>query len=145
MAGAFDLGELQTRSQEGLGLSFSRAGDGFRALGKNEGEEGGEGELVYVQGGTVLTRQLAWRQAREGLVGRGTRNVFFVSEVFGEGKGGEERVAREVAGEFVEGLKRFFGVDARATVLGEGVGVLDVEVENGFFLREGCVGGNGWL
>lgn len=71
--------------------------------------------------------------------------MFFVSEVFGEGKGGEERVAREVAGEFVEGLKRFFGVDARATVLGEGVGVLDVEVENGFFLREGCVGGNGWL
>lgn len=64
---------------------MSREGDTFLALDVGEGEGEGEvelarGEVVYVQGGTVLTRGLAWRQARVGLVGEESRNIIFMSE-----------------------------------------------------------------
>ena len=104
----------------------------FKALDADEKADAAkvpEGELVYVQGSTVLTRQLAWRQAREGLVTAGTKDVIFMSEVFGEGvEGTVSELAKGVADDLVDGLKRCFGVDARATVLGEGLGVRDVEV-----------------
>ncbi|KAL8654946.1 MAG: hypothetical protein Q9210_001189 [Variospora velana] len=143
-AGAFDLGELQTRSTAPLELrlsSSSTPGDTFRALDAGEGAPAAAvppGELVYAQGTTVLTRQLAWRQAAEGLVTAATRNVIFVSEVF---HGGEQEgatgvtpsgLSASVAEDFADGLKRFFGVEAQATVLGKGAGVSSVSVENAF-------------
>lgn len=138
-AGAFDLGELQTRGVEPLELRLSVKGDAFKALDAAEEEkpvEVGEGELVYAQGKTVLTRHLAWRQAKEGLVGGKTRNVVFMSEVFhpeGEDVSVVTGLTRNVADEFLNGLKSFFGVEGRVFVLGEGVGVWEVGVENAFF------------
>ena len=116
---------------------MSKMGDRFRALDKEEGEEVAEGELVYGLDGTVLTRWLAWRQSREGLVMGETRDVVFVSEVFddeeevvaGEATGLAEKVREELVG----GLREFFGVEAKGTVLGEGIGVTSVGVENAFF------------
>jgi len=99
----------------------------FRALDAGEGEGEVEvpgGECVYVQGGTVLTRGLAWRQARVGMVGGGTRDVVFMSEVFEEGGGGP--LAVRVAEDFVEGLGRFWGVEGHVCVLGQEVGRLSV-------------------
>lgn len=136
-SGAFDLGELQTRSTKPLELRLSGPGDTFKALDADEGAEAvktGEGEVVYVQDGTVLTRHLAWRQAREGLVKEETRNVIFVSEVFEEGKTDEPtELARQVAGELVDGIKECFGVESKVSILGAGIGKLDVDVENSFY------------
>ncbi|KAI4116196.1 MAG: hypothetical protein LQ345_003344 [Seirophora villosa] len=144
-AGAFDLAELQTRSTAPLELRLSAAAAGrddvFRPLDAKPDEPPlpvPPGELVYVQDGTVLTRHLAWRQAKEALVTGNTRDVIIVSEVFhDEGGGGTMATPTEltvsVADEFVNGLRGFFGVDARATVLGEGVALRTVGVENAIF------------
>ncbi|KAL9599857.1 MAG: hypothetical protein Q9219_003551 [cf. Caloplaca sp. 3 TL-2023] len=129
-AGAFDLAELRARSpEEPLELRLSTKEDTFKALDAGEGAEAvqvGEKELVYVQGRTVLTRHLAWRQAAEGLVTEGTRDVVFMSEVFHEGDvgvGEETALTKSVGEDFVRGLRDFFGVEGKVTVLGEGVGV----------------------
>ncbi|KAL8916413.1 MAG: hypothetical protein Q9208_008534 [Pyrenodesmia sp. 3 TL-2023] len=140
-AGAFDLGALQTRSTAPLELRLSTAQDTFKALDAGAEEAATpvpEGELVYAQGTTVLTRHLAWRQAVEGLVTEATKDVIFMSEVFhedeGEATGGApSTLSAGVADELVGGLKRFFGADAKATVLGMGMGVESVDVENAFF------------
>lgn len=137
-AGAFDLGELQTRSNAPLELRLSTAADTFKALDAGTDEPAtpvAPGELVYVQGTTVLTRHLAWRQAAEALVTEGTKNVILMSEVFNvdEATTVPTKLTRSVADELVHGLKDFFGVDARATILGEGLGAWTVEVENAFF------------
>lgn len=143
-AGAFDLGELQRRSILPLELRLSTKDDTFTPLGSilSEGEQPAvhvsEGEVVYVQGGTVLTRHLAWRQGAEALVTKETRDVIFMCEVFHD-DGKEEigdrvtELTRSVVEEFVNGLKLFFGVEARVAVLGEGIGLRSVEVENAFF------------
>ena len=92
------------------------------------------GELVYVQDRTVLTRHLAWRQAAEGLVTEKTENVIFMSEIFDvEMKNTPSELAKSVADDLVVGLKEFFGVEARATILGEGLGIRTMEVQNSFF------------
>ncbi|KAL8899966.1 MAG: hypothetical protein Q9207_005927 [Kuettlingeria erythrocarpa] len=142
-AGAFDLGALQTRGTAPLELRLSKANDTFKALDAGAEEAATpvpEGELVYAQGATVLTRHLAWRQAAEGLVEPATRNVIFMSEVFHDNNeqeaitdGAPSKLSAAVTDELVGGLKRFFGVDAKATVLGMGTGVESVEVENSFF------------
>ncbi|KAL8941029.1 MAG: hypothetical protein Q9216_002475 [Gyalolechia sp. 2 TL-2023] len=137
-AGAFDLGDLQTRSQAPLELRHSTSADTFKALDAGSDESAApvaEGELVYVQDSTVLTRHLAWRQAAEGLVTEATRNVIFMSEVFNgdEDMTGPTKLTKSVADEFVNGLKEFFGVEARATILGERLSRWTVEVENAFF------------
>ncbi len=106
----------------------------FKALdaGIEEKEEAvGEGEVVYVQDQTVLTRALAWRQAKVGLVGEGTNNVIFMSEVLEEGENGE--LAASVAKDFVDGLKKYWGVDGQVSILGNAEGKLSVEVNNAFF------------
>ncbi|KAI4095880.1 MAG: hypothetical protein LQ339_007118 [Xanthoria mediterranea] len=137
-AGAFDLAELQKRSVEPLELRLSTPADTFKPLDAKPEEPPGPvaaGEVVYVQAGTVLTRHLAWRQAAEGMVTEGTRDVIFMSEVFSgdEDTATPTRLAASIVEDLVNGLKLFFGVEARATVLGEGMGVRTVEVENAFF------------
>ncbi|KAL9614961.1 MAG: hypothetical protein Q9167_000603 [Letrouitia subvulpina] len=137
-AGAFDLGELQTRSTAPLELRLSTAGDTFKALDArpNETEKPvAEGELVYVQEKTVLTRHLAWRQAAEALITEKTKNVIFMSEIFNEEgpTATPTKLAASVADEFVHGLKDFFGVEGRVTFLGHGIGSWSAEVENSFF------------
>lgn len=106
---------------------MSRDGDVFRALDAGDGEgevEVGKGEVVYVQDGTVLTRGLAWRQARVGLVGEGTTNVIFMSEVLEEG--GEGELVASVAADFMDGLRRFWGVEGQVSILGNAEGKLSV-------------------
>ncbi|KAI4261361.1 MAG: hypothetical protein L6R42_003438 [Xanthoria sp. 1 TBL-2021] len=137
-AGAFDLGELQKRSIKPLELRLSTPADTFRPLDAKSDDPPvpvTKGELVYVQDGTVLTRHLAWRQAVEALVTEETKNVIFMSEVFNdeEATATPTGLAASVAEDLVNGLKLFFGVEARATFLGEGIGVRTVEVENAFF------------
>ena len=136
-AGAFDLGELQTRSIKPLELRLSTSDDTFRALDGGADAQSvkvGKGEVVYVQDSTVLTRHLAWRQAVEGLVQEQTRNVLFVSEVFNEEKATEPtELTKQVVGELVDGLKHFFGVEAHVAVLGDGLRKLETSVENAFF------------
>ena len=123
-AGAFDLAVLKARSAAPLELRRGIKGeDTFVALDSKSDaapESVEEGELVYAQGNTVLTRHLAWRQAAQGLVTSETRDVVFVSEILECGKAGEEGMdlAKTVANDLVDGLKQFFGVDARAVVLG---------------------------
>ena len=133
-AGAFDLGELQTRSTAPLELRLSAAGDLFTALDAEAGAKPidvAAGELVYAQESTVLTRQLAWRQAAQCLVSHETQNVIFMSEIF-ENEG-ESGLAQAVADDLKKGLRDFFGVVAQATILGHQEGILDVKVHNAFF------------
>ena len=136
-AGAFDLGELQTRSIQPLELRMSSVGDMFRALDAEESADPiavGTGELVYVQDKTVLTRQLAWRQSREGLVTEKTENVLFMSEVIGDAKDAEAtNLPQEVAQELIRGLQQFFGVEGQISILGMTEGKLSTEVHNAFF------------
>ncbi len=110
-------------------------GDMFRALDAGEGEgekEVPQGEVVYVQEGTVVTRALAWRQAEVGLVGAETRDVLFMSEVLEE-EGGGGGLAARVAEDFVDGLRRFWGVEGQACVLGQMDGKLSVGLHSAFF------------
>lgn len=136
-AGAFDLGELQTRSIKPLELRLSDPDDTFKALDAGADAEAvavGEGEVVYAQDATVLTRHLAWRQAKEGLVKEETRNVFFMSEIFDEREAtAPTRLAKQVAEELVQGLGKFFGVESEVTILGQGIGTLEADVENAFY------------
>lgn len=132
-ASAFDFGELQTRDKVPLELRPSGPGDAFKLFdeGDTKIKAVPAGEVSYVQGNTVLTRQLAWRQAEEGLVSQKTENVIFMSEVFGdEVRDTPNELAKNVADDLVGGLKDFFGVEGRTTILGEGLGVRDVRVEN---------------
>jgi DNA/RNA-binding domain of Phe-tRNA-synthetase-like protein len=79
-AGAFDLGAIDGDVE----LRRTRDGDTFTALDAEGPEPVPPGEIAYVDGSTVLTRHLVWRQAREGLVRPGTRHAMVLSEVLGE-------------------------------------------------------------
>ena len=132
-AGAFDLEKLQVRDKAPLELRRSQLGDTFDLLGWGDTtmRAAPAGEVSYVQGNTVLTRQLAWLQAKQGLVTETTESVIFMSEVFGdEVRDTPSELAKNVADDLVAGLKDFFGVEGRATILGEGLGMRDVRVEN---------------
>ena len=136
-AGAFDLGELQTRSVQPLELRMSSAGDSFKALDAETDApptEVGAGELVYAQGPMVLTRHLAWRQAAQGVVTEKTRSVIFMSEVLdGQGVAGSMELTQRVADDLVDGLRRYFGVEGQVTVLGNVGGKLSVGLHSAFF------------
>lgn len=131
-AGAFDLVDLQSRSEDPLELRMSSSTDKFKALGTEASAEPisvGVGELVYAQGTTVLTRHLAWRQATQALVTEKSRGVIFMSEVFNEQDAAEPTdMTRSVAKDLVEGLHRFFGVNAEAIILGRGIEKLSLEI-----------------
>ena len=88
-----------------------------------------EKELVYVQGSTVLTRHLAWRQAAQGLVTDRTRDVVFVSEVFNEQESDQPtELAEAVASELLDGLTEIFGTKGSGTILGKAIGKLSAEL-----------------
>jgi DNA/RNA-binding domain of Phe-tRNA-synthetase-like protein len=133
-AGAFDLGELKKLAPDGnvdLTLRLSTKDDTFLVLDAPEGAEPvpvEEGEISYVQGHTVLTRHLAWRQSLQGLVTGATKDVVFVSEVFnGEVAAQPTQLTKNVLDELVKGLKEFFGVDSTVFVLGPGIGKLSAD------------------
>ena len=136
-AGAFDLAELQTRSVEPLELRMSTSKDVFKALDAEADAEPisiGTGEVVYAQGTMVLTRHLAWRQATQTLVTDKTRDVIFMSEVFNEEEASEPtELARNVAEDLVDGLREYFGVEAEASVLGDGIQKLRVHIHSAFY------------
>ena len=93
-----------------LELRLSRPGDQFLALDADELLDVPPGEVSYAAGQTILTRHFVWRQARTGLIGPATREVFLVSEVLGEV--GRE-VAEAVLAAFRDGLQEYFGVAAQ--------------------------------
>lgn len=102
-AGGFDLAQVAGA----LELRLSRPGDQFLALDADEPLDVPPGEVSYAAGQTILTRHFVWRQARTGLIGPATREVFLVSEVLGEV--GRE-VAEAVLAAFRDGLRAHFGV-----------------------------------
>src|SRR5262245_32483805 len=106
--GGFDL----ERVFGPLTVRLTRAGDTFAAL-DGEGPVPA-GEVAYVTGSTVLTRQLMWRQARDGLILRETRAVFLVSESLPEAGTG---LAETVLDALEAGLRGTFGATARRFVV----------------------------
>ena len=100
--GGFDL----DRVAGPLSVRLTREGDTFAALDADGRIPVPVGEIAYATGSTILTRQLMWRQARDGLIGPGTRAVFLVSESLPEsGAGLAETLLDELGG----GLAREFG------------------------------------
>ena len=122
-AGAFDI---QTLAKENKGdiieLRVSRDGDSFVALDASDKEAVSvpKGELSYCVGDIVLTRQLAWRQAAQGLVTENTQDVLFMSEVLYPKKNDDDVVsdlAEAVRKDLTEGLKDYFGVENPSSVI----------------------------
>lgn len=110
-AGGFDLAQVEGAGARGaLELRLSRPGDQFLALDADEPLDVQLGEVSYAAGQTILTRHFVWRQARTGLIGPATREVFLISEVLGEV--GRE-VAEAVLAAFRDGLRAYFGVAAQ--------------------------------
>lgn len=76
-AGAFDLDRLEPE----VVVRFSRDGDRFTPLGEpDKVEEPKPGEVVYAQGGQVLTRHWNYRDADLTKVTEETRNAVFLIE-----------------------------------------------------------------
>jgi DNA/RNA-binding domain of Phe-tRNA-synthetase-like protein len=115
--GGFDL----DRVPGPLSIRLTRDGDTFAALDGDGPVAVPSGEVAYATGPTVLTRQLMWRQARDGLIQPETRAVFLVSESLPEVGAG---LAETVLDELGTGLRTFgatvqrFIVDAAAPRIG---------------------------
>ena len=109
-AGAFDLDALEADLQ----LRFTTEADRFTALDAGEPVQVDAGEVAYASGNTVLTRHFMWRQAREGLIGPSSHNLFFVSEI--PGVAGEQ-VARQMENDIREGLANHFDLDCKTFVM----------------------------
>jgi DNA/RNA-binding domain of Phe-tRNA-synthetase-like protein len=108
--GGFDL----DRVPGPLSVRLTRAGDTFAALDGDGPVAVPAGEVAYATGATILTRQLMWRQARDGLIHRETRAVFLVSESLPEAGGG---LAETVLDALDAGLRRTFGATASRFVV----------------------------
>ena len=108
--GGFDL----DRVSGPLTVRLTRDGDTFAALDGSGPVQVPTGEVAYATGTTVLTRQLMWRQARDGLIHRETRAVFLVSESLPEAGSG---LAEAVLDDLGEGLSRDFGATVRRFVV----------------------------
>jgi len=100
-AGAFDLDAMEAN----LELRFTTNQDCFTALDAQTPVNVETGEIAYASANTVLTRHCMWRQSLHALVGPGTRNVFFVSEI--PGLAGEE-VAFEMEHDIKSALAKHF-------------------------------------
>ena len=108
--GGFDLDRVTSP----LVVRLTRAGDTFDSLDGEGPVAVPAGEVAYATGLTILTRQLMWRQARDGLIHPDTRAVFLVSESLPEsGAGLAEMVLDELDG----GLRRSFGATVRGFVV----------------------------
>jgi DNA/RNA-binding domain of Phe-tRNA-synthetase-like protein len=108
--GGFDL----DRVAGPLAVRLTRAGDTFAALDGDGPAPVPAGEIAYATGATVLTRQLMWRQARNGLIHPETRSVFLVSESLPETGAA---LAEAVLDGLAAGLGRHFGATARRFVV----------------------------
>jgi DNA/RNA-binding domain of Phe-tRNA-synthetase-like protein len=71
--GGHDLREIK----EDLWVRRSQPGDRYLPFGSQEYEHLGEGELVFISGDTVQTRQWLWRQSEIGKMTLESREVFF--------------------------------------------------------------------
>lgn len=109
-AGAFDLDALEADLQ----LRFTTDVDRFTALDAQAPVPVDAGEVAYASANTVLTRHFMWRQAREALIGPGSRNLFFVSEI--PGVAGEV-VARQMENDIKDGLAKHFSLDCETFVM----------------------------
>lgn len=133
-AGAFDLKDLKSIGSP-LELRLANVEqDGFVPLDAADNAQPGspdKGEILYVQGNTVLTRHLAWRQSRQALVTDDSDEVMFMSEVLNEGAVGTEptELSRAVANSLQEGLREFFGVESKVAYLGKSLGELQTTLE----------------
>ena len=108
--GGFDL----DRVPGPLTVRLTREGDTFSALDGNGSLPVPAGEIAYATGTMVLTRQLMWRQAREGLIHPETRSVFLVSESLPETGPG---VAETILEDLGAGLARNFGASVQSFVV----------------------------
>jgi DNA/RNA-binding domain of Phe-tRNA-synthetase-like protein len=111
--GGFDL----DRVRGSLAVRLTREGDTFAALDGEGAVPVPAGEVAYATGSTVLTRQLMWRQSRDGLIHPETRSVFLVSESVPETGAG---LAETVLEELRSGLGRIFGAPARGFIVDAG-------------------------
>jgi DNA/RNA-binding domain of Phe-tRNA-synthetase-like protein len=107
------VGDLD-RVPEPLAVQLTREGDTFSALDADGSVPVPPGEIAYATGRMVLTRQLMWRQAREGLIHPETRSVFLVSESPPETGPG---VAEAIVEELGAGLARDFGTVVESFVV----------------------------
>jgi DNA/RNA-binding domain of Phe-tRNA-synthetase-like protein len=108
--GGFDL----DRVPGPLTVRLTRDGDTFAALDGDGPVPVPAGEVAYATGPTVLTRQLMWRQSRDGLIHPETRSVFLVSESLPEAGAG---LAEAVLDELAAGLGQSFGASGRRFVV----------------------------
>jgi DNA/RNA-binding domain of Phe-tRNA-synthetase-like protein len=108
--GGFDL----DRVTGPLMVRLTREGDTFAALDGERPIAVPVGEVAYATGPTILTRQLMWRQARDGLIHPETRGVFLVSESLPESGPG---LAEVVLDELDSGLRRSFGATVRGFIV----------------------------
>ena len=108
--GGFDL----DRVPGPLTVRLTWDGDTFATLDGDGPVPVPTGEVAYATGATVLTRQLMWRQARDGLIHPESRSVFLVSESLPEAGA---RLAEAVLDELGAGLSRDFGASARRFVV----------------------------
>jgi DNA/RNA-binding domain of Phe-tRNA-synthetase-like protein len=108
--GGFDL----DRVPGPLTVRLTREGDTFSALDGDASLPVPAGEIAYATGTMVLTRQLMWRQAREGLIHPETRSVFLVSESLPETG---PSVAETILEDLGAGLARSFGASVQSFVV----------------------------
>ncbi|KAH9985938.1 hypothetical protein F4779DRAFT_632466 [Xylariaceae sp. FL0662B] len=131
-AGAFDLDGLKAQAQP-LELRVAKTEqDTFVPLDapNSAPSKVDAKEILYVQGSTVLTRHLAWRQSAQALVTAASKNVMFMSEVFHDTEVGNEpsELAKSVASSLQNGLKDLFNVDSSVEYLGKSLGKLDADL-----------------
>jgi DNA/RNA-binding domain of Phe-tRNA-synthetase-like protein len=108
--GGFDL----DRVRGSLTVRLTRDGDTFAALDAEGAVAVPTGEVAYATGSTILTRQLMWRQARDGLIHPETRTLFLVSESLPDCGPG---LAETVLDELGAGLRRSFEATASGFVV----------------------------
>lgn len=111
-AGGYDIEEVK----DIIKLRMSVEGDTFCALDEEVTEVIPAGEVSYVDGDIVITRHFVWKQSQHCLLTPRTKKILFVSEILGDLP---EDTSSKVANDFVNGLKRFFGVDCEAVILDE--------------------------
>lgn len=119
--GAFDLDGLAELATP-LTLRLTAEGDRFRALGEAEAAPPlavPAGEVAYAAGSTVLSRHMAWRQAREAAITPATRSALFVSEILGEIEAAAPGLTETVAADLAGLVETCFGVAIQVAVLDE--------------------------
>jgi DNA/RNA-binding domain of Phe-tRNA-synthetase-like protein len=109
--GGFDLDRVGGGP---LVVRLTRDGDTFAALDGKGPAAVPTGEVAYATGATILTRQLMWRQASDGLIHPETRSVFLVSESLPESG---PSIAEVILDELVAGLRRSFEATVRGFVV----------------------------